>query len=431
MSHGALPGFRDIYPAEFAERTFIVEAWREVARRYGFVEYDGPPLEPLELYTRKSGDEIVDQLYTFTDRGGRAVALRPEMTPTLARMVAARANAMRKPVRWMSIPQLFRYERQQKGRLREHLQLNMDILGEADVTADAELLSAAIDIMRVAGLTAADVRARVSDRRLLQQLLTLVGVSAEQLPTVFGAVDKLERQPRAALEETLARGGIAAPVIARIFEMLGIRDLSTLRAAYGAEPGLQDIFESLERYFDYLDALGVAEWVHFDLAIVRGLAYYTGIVFELFDARGEFRAICGGGRYDTLLQALGGVDMPALGFGMGDVVLGHVLRARGLMPEGAPALELWVAYASEESLPNAMRVVAALRARGRSVEYALGHQKLARQLRAAGAAGAREVLVVGAADIPPGEAILRRMADGQQEQVALDAWIGTQGKVGV
>src|ERR687889_2125751 len=166
MSLDALPGFREFYPSELAERNYIIGTWREVARRYAFVEYDGPPLEPLELYTRKSGDEIVGQLYNFVDKGGRDVALRPEMTPTVARMVGARANALRKPVRWFSMPQLFRYERQQRGRLREHFQLNVDIVGEADVTADAELLAVAVDIMRELGLSAGDVRARVSDRRL-------------------------------------------------------------------------------------------------------------------------------------------------------------------------------------------------------------------------------------------------------------------------
>src|SRR3954466_2224095 len=172
---GALPGFRDFYPEQFAERAYVMKVWREVAHRYAFVEYDGPPLEALDLYTKKSGDEIVGQLYNFTDKGGREVALRPEMTPSLARMVGAKANALRKPVRWFSVPQLFRYERQQRGRLREHFQLNVDILGEPDVTADAELLAVAIDVMREFGLTHDDVRARVSDRRLLRALLVALG----------------------------------------------------------------------------------------------------------------------------------------------------------------------------------------------------------------------------------------------------------------
>src|SRR5215208_3033785 len=193
MAKGAgaagLPGFRDFYPEEFATRAHILGTWRDVARRFGFVEYDGPPLEPLDLYTKKSGDEIVGQLYNFKDKGDREVSLRPEMTPTLARMVAAKANALRKPIRWFSIPQLFRYERQQRGRLREHFQLNVDLIGEPDVTADAELLAVAIEIMRGCGLSSADVRARVSDRRLLRAMLAALGVSDEQSTTVFGVVD--------------------------------------------------------------------------------------------------------------------------------------------------------------------------------------------------------------------------------------------------
>src|SRR3954466_9508452 len=196
MSQGALPGFRDFYPEHLAARNYLMAVWRDVARRYAFVEYDGPPLEPLELYTRKSGDEIVGQLYTFTDKGERDVALRPEMTPTLARMVGAKANAMRKPIRWFSIPQLFRYERQQKGRLREHFQLNVDIIGESSLAADAELLAVAIDVMRAVGLRPADVRARVSDRRLLTAVLAEAGARKSEMAAVYAASDKTGREPR-------------------------------------------------------------------------------------------------------------------------------------------------------------------------------------------------------------------------------------------
>ena len=205
MSQGALPGFRDFYPEQLATRNYLMSVWREVARRYGFVEYDGPPLEPLDLYTKKSGDEIVGQLYAFTDKGGREVALRPEMTPTLARMVAAKANAMRKPIRWFSVPQLFRYERQQKGRLREHFQLNVDIIGEGSVAADAELLAVAIDVMRGVGLTSQDVRARVSDRRLLTAALSSLGVQKTELPAVFAAIDKTGREPREVTLDKVAK----------------------------------------------------------------------------------------------------------------------------------------------------------------------------------------------------------------------------------
>lgn len=423
MSSGPLPGFRDLYPAELAERSHIVACWREVAARFGFVEYDGPPLEALELYTRKSGEEIVEQLYHFTDRGGREVALRPEMTPTLARMVAARANALRKPVRWFSVPQLFRYERPQRGRLREHVQLNVDIVGEPDVTADAELLAVAIEMMRSFGLSAADVRARVSDRRLLHGLLELVGVPAEAMPAVYAVADKMEREPRAALERRLAAAGIEPPLAGRVFAVLERTDLAALRAEYGDVPALREDFARLARYFEFLDALGVADWVTFDLSIVRGLAYYTGIVFELFDARGELRAICGGGRYDTLLGALGGVEIPALGFGMGDVVLGELLRARGLMPALAPRPDVWVAYADEGALADAMRVATALRRRGARTEYALGGQKLARQLRAASAASAERVIILGVSGAGAGEAVVRDLAAGTEERVDLAPWL--------
>lgn len=211
MAQGALPGFRDFYPQELAERAFIMSVWRAVAARYAFVEYDGPPLEPLELYTKKSGEEIVGQLYNFEDKGGRAVALRPEMTPTVARMVGARANALRKPVRWFSIPQLFRYERQQKGRLREHYQLNVDIFGEPSVAADAELLAASLDMMRAFGLGPEDVRARVSDRRLLHAVLDAIAIGEELHDAVFAIIDKIERTPRAVAEEKLLAAGVGNP----------------------------------------------------------------------------------------------------------------------------------------------------------------------------------------------------------------------------
>ena len=426
MSLDALPGFREFYPPELAERNHIIGTWRDVARRYAFVEVDGPPLEPLELYTKKSGDEIVGQLYSFSDKGGREVALRPEMTPTLARMVSARANTLRKPVRWFSIPQLFRYERKQRGRLREHFQLNVDIFGEADVTADAELLAVAIDIMRAFGLTASDVKARVSDRQLLRGLLVLTGIAEESLPAVFAVVDKLDREPRASLEEKLRKAGLGDVFIARIFEVLKHTDLDTLRERYGDVPELREEFARLTRYFDYLKALGVSDWVEFDLSIVRGLAYYTGIVFELFDTQRELRAICGGGRYDSLLKQLGEVDLPALGFGMGDVVLGELLRDKGRMPAWTPQVDVWVAYGDDALLTHAMRIASRLRERGVSVEYALGGQQLSRQMKGAHAAGARDAVVIQAEEVERGEAVVRRLADGVETRVRLDEWIASR-----
>ena len=415
MSKGALPGFRDFYPAELAERAFIMDAWRDVARRYAFVEYDGPPLEPLELYTRKSGDEIVGQLYAFTDKGGREVSLRPEMTPTLARMVGARANALRKPVRWFSTPQLFRYERQQRGRLREHFQLNVDIVGEASVAADAELLAVAIDIMRALGLGPDDVVARVSDRRLLAGILRGLGLADEALPAAYAVIDKFERQPRAVSDEKLGALGMGEQERLTLFTLLATHDLKALRDAIsgmGADP--LEHLDRLEQHRDRVVALlggqGAGEWYRIDLTIVRGLAYYTGIVFELFDVRGELRAICGGGRYDTLLGSLGGADLPALGFGMGDVVLGELLRERGLLPEGTPSLDYWIAGAEEGLEAEILSHAAQLRAAGRSVEYALRPQALAKQFKAAGAAGARHIAILSREHLAEGRVSVRSAA---------------------
>jgi histidyl-tRNA synthetase len=390
MFKGALPGFRDFYPQELAERAFIMKAWREVARRYAFVEYDGPPLEPLDLYTKKSGDEIVGQLYNFTDKGGRDVALRPEMTPTVARMVAARANALRKPVRWFSMPQLFRYERQQKGRLREHYQLNVDIFGSSDTAADAELVSCAVDMMRAFGLTSGDVVARVSDRRILQGFLASLGVPDDSIVGVYGVIDKLDRTPRDISAEKLAALNVPAAAIERIVTIASVQ-LAEVIERVGDSPAAFHALE-FEKFMRYTTTLlgGDASWLRLDLSIVRGLAYYTGIVFELFDTSGEFRAICGGGRYDNLLESLGGAEMPAVGFGMGDVVLGELLRAKGLMRPDSTAADAWLAGDESMPLEDVMREAARRRADGQSVEYSLRPQTMSKQKKAAQASGAKE-----------------------------------------
>ena len=394
MFKGALPGFRDFYPTELSERAFIMATWRDVARRYAFQEYDGPPLEPLDLYTRKSGDEIVGQLYNFVDKGGRDVALRPEMTPTVARMVGARANALRKPVRWFSMPQLFRYERQQKGRLREHYQLNVDIFGSSDVAADAELVACAVDMMRAFGLTSSDVVVRISDRRILQGYLESLGVPADSITGVYGVIDKLERTPANVSAEKLAALNVPSASIERLVNVASVT-FEEVHAALTDGAAAVHVAE-LERFFSYVPSLlgGDASWLKLDLSIVRGLAYYTGIVFELFDRSGEFRAICGGGRYDTLLQSLGGADMPALGFGMGDVVLGELLRAKGLMTPASSAADYWVAADEQAPLEQVMREAARLRAAGHSVEYALRPQSLNKQRKAAHASGAKDFVTL-------------------------------------
>jgi histidyl-tRNA synthetase len=401
-----------------------MSVWRDVARRYGFLEYDGPPLEPLELYTKKSGDEIVGQLYTFTDKGDREVALRPEMTPTLARMVAAKANAMRKPIRWFSVPQLFRYERQQKGRLREHFQLNVDIIGEASIAADAELLAVAIDVMRAVGLSSQDVRARVSDRRLLTAALASAGVKTDEMPAVFAAIDKAGREPRDVTLGKVEKAVGSAEARRGVERLLtNSKDLDALARDFAKAPGVVEEVARMREYLGFLDALGVGDWVDFDLSIVRGLAYYTGKVFELFDAKGEFRAICGGGRYDDLLSTIGGVDLPALGFGMGDVVLTELLRARNLLPAPELATEYWVASEDDSMLPDVMSVAGRLRAKSRSVEYALKSQTLSRQLKTASSAGVRNVVLLRRPDYDNGKVTVKTLADGSERSVALDAFL--------
>ncbi len=397
---GPLPGFRDFYPEDLARRTAIFRAWRAVARRYCFVEYDGPPLEPLELYTGKSGDEIVGQLYSFEDKGGRAVSLRPEMTPTLARMVAARANALPKPVRWFSLPQLFRYERAQRGRLREHYQLNVDIVGEPSELADAELLCVAIDIMSELGLGANDVRAKVSDRRLLNALLAAIGVTDGQLGAVYGVLDKIARQPRDISREKLEAAGVVPNQIERVLALPDVASMDDLDREFGHMEACRPAIALFGRYLGHLHALGMGAWVDVDLSIVRGLAYYTGTVFELFDARGELRAVCGGGRYDNLLGQLGGVELPALGFGMGDVVLGELLRARGLFGDAlADGPEFWVVSSEHNAPATVLRAAASLRRLGYAAEYVLNEEKLrtqksSAQIKAAERAGAAWLMVL-------------------------------------
>jgi histidyl-tRNA synthetase len=407
MQIQALPGFREFFPDDLALRAHIFHAWRTVAARYGFEEYDGPPLEPLDLYTAKSGAEIVGQLYHFVDKGGREVALRPEMTPTLARMVSARAGALRKPIRWFSIPQLFRYERQQRGRLREHFQLNCDLIGEPGPLGDAEVIALAIDVMRELGLTAADVRVRLSDRRVLQALLSAAGVAGDQLDAAYQAIDKSERGSRPELAARLGAAGLGAPAIDAVFRIGAIRGWADASRELAAVPGGAEAGAPLARTVAALDEMGLGDFVEVDLAIVRGLAYYTGTVFELFDAKRALRAICGGGRYDDLLRSLGGVDLPALGFGMGDVVLGELLKERGLAPAPARALDVFVAGVTPDDVPMVLALAHELRSGGLRAEFALGASALGRQLKQADARGAAWAVVVGPDDRARGEVMIK------------------------
>ena len=418
MQSQALPGFRDFYPEDLALRTHIFRTWRAVARRYGFEEYDGPPLEPLELYTGKSGAEIVAQLYNFEDKGGRAVALRPEMTPTLARMVAARANGLKKPVRWFSIPQLFRYERQQRGRLREHFQLNCDLIGEPGALADVEIIALALDVMRAFGLGPTEVRARVSDRRVLTGLLLAHGIPEDGINEAFLAIDKIERTPRAELASRLHAAGFSGEANEAVFRIAELRGLDDVRTMLAERPGAEQALAPLEQTLSGLEAMDLGDFVDVDLTIVRGLAYYTGTVFELFDAGKSLRAICGGGRYDDLLHNLGGVDLPALGFGMGDVVLGELLKGRGTRDAGRGTIDVFIAAVTADDEPAVLALAHECRDAGLGTEFALGRQTLGKQFKLADARGAAFVVVIGPDDRARGEVMLKDLRRGEQRSVA-------------
>ncbi|HEU4682285.1 MAG TPA: histidine--tRNA ligase [Gemmatimonadales bacterium] len=420
MKTQPLPGFRDFYPDDLALRSHIFRTWRTVATRYGFEEYDGPPLEPLDLYTAKSGDEIVGQLYNFSDKGDREVALRPEMTPSLARMVAARAGQLKKPIRWFSIPQLFRYERQQRGRLREHFQLNCDLIGEASPLADAEIIALAIDVMRGFGLGPNDVRVRLSDRRLLTAILQSRGVPEVGMSKAFECIDKIERLRKDQLDQLYAGSqALGKATIADLQEIARIRGWDMLESHLGAVPGLTKTAEPLRHTYTALESMGLGSFVDIDLTIVRGLAYYTGVVFELFDSGRSLRAICGGGRYDNLLSAVGGVELPAVGFGMGDVVLAELLKDRSLVPTDVSSIDVFIAFITKDDVAYVLAVAHQLRDAGLRVEYALSPQAVGKQLNLADARHARLAVVVGPDERTRGEIVIKDLRSGSQETIPL------------
>jgi histidyl-tRNA synthetase len=372
-----LPGFRDFYPEPLPHtdvwsadaRQFIFEKWRTVARRYNFREYDGPPLESLELFTTKSGEEIVKQLFDFPDKGGRHVALRPEMTPTLARMVAAHERSYKKPIKWFALPQLFRYEKQQKGRLREHFQFNADLIGESDAAADAELIALLIDALRSFGLTEKDFVIRLSSRNAWQEFYESGKRKAESgngAYAFYQVIDKLERTPPEESEKKLVALGFSLAEVKQFIE--------------AGKPTAE-----LESILQNLAARGLKNFVKVDYHVIRGLAYYTGVVFEAFDVQGEFRAIAGGGRYDNLVKLLSGgkVDLPALGFGMGDVVLLELLKARGLLPKFDTTTDVFVLIEDESLRAQSLKLIQDLRAGGFAVEYPLTPAKPDKQFKRA------------------------------------------------
>ena len=416
-------GTRDFYPEELRLRSWLFEQFREIARRFAFEEVDAPVVEHAELFIRKAGEEIVDQLYHF-ELHERHLALRPELTPSLSRMAIARAGALRFPLRWFAIGQNWRYERATRGRKREHYQWNMEILGAPSVAAEAELIAAIFALLDRLGLPAGAVRMRVNHRGLLEETLRrgVLRERPEGFERLCVVIDKLDKIGAEAVSDQLVGSeaglGLSRAEAEQVIEGLAVRDLD--EAARRAPEGSAAVAE-LRRLFELLDAYGLADRVVFDASVVRGLAYYTGIVFEAFDSAGRLRAVCGGGRYDRLVEQLGGPALPAVGFGLGDVVIGELLGEQGLLPEIDRGLEVVVLPVSEAERPAAVRAVRRLRGAGRTVDLVLGTPRLKRALQDADRAGARELWVIGPDEADRGVARVRDLATGDQREQPLPA----------
>ena len=411
-------GTRDFYPEEMRLRNWLFDNFDDAALLHGFEEYDAPVLEHEELYTRKQGEEITQQLYNFQDKGDRKVALRPEMTPSLARMVMSRAGALPMPIKWYSIPQCWRYERTQRGRGREHYQWNVDIWGTNEISADAELISVLVTFFEGVGLTEEDLVIRMSSRKVLEEVLGSLGITGDIFAQTCIIVDKMDKLPADVVSEQLASLGIEAKAIETIQSTLGIKDMDSLRSMLGEEsPAVVE----LTSLFSALDAYGISEWIEFDAAIVRGLAYYTGPVFEAHDRAGELRAICGGGRYDKLLSTLGGKDLPATGFGFGDMVIMELLAEKGLVPELTSGNDDVVISLSPELRNAAMQVASSLRATGRSVDLVLEDKRLKWAFKHAERSGAQRLVMVMPDEWKDGKVRIKDLETSEETNVDVES----------
>ncbi|NDC74045.1 histidine--tRNA ligase [bacterium] len=416
----SLPGFREFYPDAFARRNHVFRHWRRAAHAYGFSEYDAPVLEPLDLYRAKSGDEIEAQLFSFTDKGGREVALRPEMTPTVCRLVGARANTLKRPIKWCSIGEFYRYERAQKGRERAFFQFNCDIFGEPGPEAEIELIGLLVQALAGFGLGPQDFYVRLSDRTLWLHYLASLGLDEAQAKSVLGAVDKYEKIGYDAFKAyTEAHGPLALETKVKILAFLKIKSLSALEAVLAPLGGdaLAARLADWRKLMGGLSAMGLGEFVEVDFGVVRGLAYYTGFVFEAFDRKGELRAIAGGGRYDDLVEKLGGPALPAVGFAIGDVTMGLLLEQRGLMPAFGPNTEVYVVIGGEAERTAAFGDLALLRAAGYRVEYPLKDLAFGKQFKAAAESGAKLALIYGGDELAKGVVKLRDLTDRSEHEV--------------
>jgi len=423
-SFQTLPGFREFYPEDLALRSHLFRRWRQTAGVFGFAEYDAPVLEPLDLYRAKSGDEIEAQLFSFTDKGGREVALRPEMTPTVCRLVGARANTLRRPIKWFSIGEFFRYERMQKGRGRCFHQFNADIFGEAGPEAEIELIALLVQCLAAFGLTAEDFYIRLSDRNLWFYYLEALGLDEPRARAVLTVVDRYEKHGDAAFAGyTEAFGPLPDDLKARILAFLGVKSLPALEAMLAPLAGekLAARLAEWRQVLTALEAMGLGRFVTVDLGVVRGLAYYTGFVFEAFDRRGDLRALAGGGRYDDLVKKLGGPDLPAVGFAIGDMTFSLLLEQRGLLPPLVSAPDVYCVIGGAAERLAAFREIHALRAAGFRVEYPLREVAFGKQFKAAAESGARLALILGGDELARGVVKVRDLGQRSEVEVPREA----------
>lgn len=416
----SLPGFRDFYPEDFFRRQHIFRGWRSAATAFGFQEYDAPVLEPLELYTTKSGDEIEGQLFAFADKGDRQVSLRPEMTPTVCRMVGAKAGALKRPIKWFSIAEFYRYERAQKGRLRAFNQFNADIFGEAGPEAEIELIALLIQCLAGYGLTKDDFYVRLSDRNLWFFYLEALGFNETQTRGILSAIDRYEKMGDDAFKGYAeAHGALADDKKEKVLAFLKIKSLSELEAAlapFNSEK-LTARLADWRKVLDGVGAMGLSDFIAVDLGVVRGLAYYTGFVFEAFDRKGDLRALAGGGRYNDLVKKLGGPDLPAVGFAIGDVTTGLLLEQRGLSPAYANSPDVYAVIGGEAERKAAFADIQALRAAGFRVEYPFKDLAFGKQFKAAAESGAKLALIYGGDELAKGVVKIRNLTDRSEREV--------------
>lgn len=408
-----LPGFREFYPEDLARRNHLFRLWRQTAKTFGFSEYDAPVLEPLELYKAKSGDEIEAQLFSFTDKGGREVALRPEMTPTVCRLVGERASTLKRPIKWFSIGEFYRYERMQKGRGRCFNQFNADIFGESGPEAEIELIALLVQCFCAFGLTEQDFYVRLSDRNLWFYYLEALGLDELRIRAMLGAIDRFEKYGDDAFKGYGEHFGPLDPELkAKVLGFLGIKTLASLEQTLGAVGGekLASRLADWRKVIAGLDAMGLSRFVEVDLGVVRGLAYYTGFVFEAFDRKGELRALAGGGRYNDLVEKLGGPALPAVGFAIGDMTFGLLLEQRGLAPTFVHGPEVYCVIGGESERQAAFADIHALRAAGFAVEYPMKPIAFGKQFKAAAESGAKVALIYGGDELAKGVVKLRDLS---------------------